>query len=186
MDDRKLMDFAVVTYRRENIAFERGRSVEDLQRLVRIAGENHLVKRLPHTVFVLDHDAGRLPIHLCNRPVEVDLVAKVGRQVLVDAPRSLVPRLHGSSLFDIEEFEIPREERCWQIEHIRCQHEIDEHGFQDLVPEVRGKSSQIQDRPHADVIERVEGVQQLGLGTAQPTKPMQTPQNSLELGNLGL
>ena len=186
MDDRVVVEFALVTYRRENIAFENRGFVENHQRLVGIARENHVVEGLLHALLVLDHDAGRATVHLPHRAAKIYLVPKVCRQVFVDAPRSPVPCLHGCSGFDIEKFEIPGKERCRHIEHI-CRHQkIDEHRLQDLIPEVPGKSAQIQNRPHADVIERVEGIQKLGLGTAQPTKPMQTPQDPLELRNLGL
>ncbi len=186
MHDRMVVQFALVPYRRENIALQQRGVVEDHQRLVRVAGEDHLVKRLLHAVFVLDHDAGRLAIHLSDRPVEVDLVPEIGRQVFVDMSGSLVPRLHRGGGFDIKEFEISRKERCGHIKHIGRHQEVDEHGFQYLVPEVPGETGQIQDRPHADVVERIEGVQKFRLGPAQPTEPLQTPQDSLKLYNLGL
>ena len=85
----------------------------------------------------------------------------MGRHAFVDGSRALVPCLHGCGAFYIEEFKISGKERSRHIEHIGRHQEIDEHGLQYLVPEVPGKTSQIQNRTHADVIERVERVQQL-------------------------
>ena len=60
------------------MALEQRGFVEDHQRLVRIAGENHLVERLTDAVFVLDHDVGGVAIHLWDGPAQVDLVLEVG------------------------------------------------------------------------------------------------------------
>ena len=172
MHDRMVVEFALVPYRRENVALQVRGFVEDHQRLVRVTRENHLVERLLYAGFILDHDAGRLAVHLADRPVEIDLVPEIGRHIVVDASSSLVPRLHGRRGFDIKEFEVPRKERCGQVEHIGRHQEVDEHGLQYLVPEVPGKSAQVQNRPHADVVERIEGIQKLRLGTAQPAEPL--------------
>ncbi len=58
MHDRMVVDFALVTYRREEVALQKSGVGEDHQRLVRIARENHLVERLLYPGFVLDHDVG--------------------------------------------------------------------------------------------------------------------------------
>ena len=58
MHNCMVVEFALVAYRREDIALQHRGSVENHERLIRIGRENHLIERLLYVVFVLDHDAG--------------------------------------------------------------------------------------------------------------------------------
>ena len=160
--------------------------VEDHQGLVRIAGEYHLVERLLFAALVLDHDAGILAVHLSDRPVEVNLVPEIGGQVIVDASCPLVPRLHGRGGFDIEELEIPRKESRRHIEYIGRHQEVDEHGLEYHVPEIAGQTGEVQDHPHADVVEWVECVDKFRPGVGQRTEPVNALQDFLKPGDLQL
>ena len=186
MHDRMVVEFALVADRGEDVALQERRVVQHHQRLVRVAGEDHRVEPLLRAVLVLNHDVGRPPVHLTDGSVEVDLVPETRRQLLVDPPGALVPRLHRRRDFDVEELEVLREERGGHVEHVRRHQEIDEHRLQDLVPEVPGEAGQVQHRSHADVVEWIEGVQELRARIREPPEAVQHAQDALELPDLVL
>ena len=58
MHDCMVVEFALVTYRREDIALQKRGSIENHERLIRIARENHLIKRFLYLFLALNHDVG--------------------------------------------------------------------------------------------------------------------------------
>ena len=54
------------------------------------------------------------------------------------------------------------------------------------MPEVPDNPCEIEDRPHADVVERIQGVHELRPGAGHPAEAVQAFQNALEPGDLGL
>ena len=78
MDDGVVVQLALVANRGEDVALEEAGPVEQHQRLVRVAGEDHLVERLLHSVLVLDHRLGLAPVDLSHGPIQVNLVLEVG------------------------------------------------------------------------------------------------------------
>ena len=56
MYDCMVVEFALVTYRREDIALQKCGLVENHERLICIAGENHIIKSLLYIFLVLDYN----------------------------------------------------------------------------------------------------------------------------------
>ena len=92
--------------------------------------------------------------------------------------------MHGRGGFYVEEFEVSGKERRGHIEDVGRHEEVDEHGLEYLVLEVGGESGEVEDGSHAYVVERVEGVEQLGAGAGQRAEAVEAPEDSLELGYL--
>ena len=107
MNDRMVVQFTLVTDRREKTAFQDGRFIQNHQRLVRVARKNDIVKRLCVSVFVLYHYTGWTLEYLSDGPVKVYLVLKASRHFFIDTPRAQVPGLHRGCGFNIEELQIP-------------------------------------------------------------------------------
>ena len=88
--------------------------------------------------------------------------------------------MHGGCCLYIEELQIPGEERGRNVEHASRQYEVNEHGLQNLVPEVVGQLRQVQDGPHGDVVERVQRIKEPRAGAGQHADLPQHPQKALE------
>ncbi len=58
MYDSMVVQFTLVTNRREDPSLQKGQLVQDHQRLIRVTSKNHIVKRLFLSVFVLYDDIG--------------------------------------------------------------------------------------------------------------------------------
>ena len=175
-----------VADRGQQPGFEEGRPVEHHQRLVRVAGEDRVVEGLGPAVLVLDDDVRGAPMDLAHRPAEMDAVAEAGRQRLVDAPRAAAPGLHRGRGLDVEELEIAREQRRRHVEHVGRHQEVDEHRLQDLVAKIAREPAEIEHRPHADIVVRVERVEQPGACAVEPAEALHPRQQFLEFGDLRL
>ena len=180
MDDRVVVQLALVTDRGEQKALQEGRLLQQHQRLVRVARENHVVEGLSGAGLVLDDHFRRAPVDLAHRAVEMDLVPEARRQRFVDAPGAPVPGLHRSRRLDIEKLQVAGEQRRRHVEHVRCHQEVDEHGLENLVSEIAREPAQVENGAHADVVERVEGTEQPGSRAVEPTEPLQAFEPALE------
>ena len=113
-------------------------------------------------------------------------VAEARRQRLVDAPCAAAPGLHRGRGLDVEELEIAREQRRRHVEHVGRHQEVDEHGLENLVAEIAREPAEIEHGPHADIVIRVERVEEPGPGVVEPAEPLYPREQLLESRNLRL
>ena len=186
MNDRVVMQFALITDGRKNASLKKCRFIQNHHGLVRVAGKNDIIECFCFSALVLHNYFRLTSVYPANGPVEVYLVPKSSGQIFVDAPRAAVPRLHRGRGFNIEELQITGKQGRGHFEHVGGHQEVDEHRLQYLVPKISGKPAEVENRTHAYVIERVESIEQSGPGPVEPTKPPQAFQEPLEFRDFRL
>src|SRR5437773_6020201 len=100
-------------------------------------------------------------MYFLHLAIEINLVSKRFGHSVIDPASSLIPGLHGSCCFNIKKIEVACEHRRRHVEDIGCHQEVYKERLEYLVPEIAGKSANVEQCPHAHIVKRIQHGDQL-------------------------